>query len=127
MTLQRRVLVVDDNRDAVELLQLLLEHYGFDVRVALNGAEALDIASNFHPHVTCSDLDMPVMSGFALASALRQSNYCHNTYLVAMTGLCTNENFLSATKAGFDTCLTKPFNVDELVAELRSYFAKIKL
>lgn len=126
MTSGQRVLVVDDNVDAAEILQMLLEYHSFEVRIASNGADALAIACDFHPHVTCSDLDMPIMSGFDLASSLRKSDYCHNTYLVAMTGLNTDENFLKATRAGFDTCLMKPFNIDELIVDLRAYFSKIQ-
>ena len=122
---RRRILVVDDNQDAAELLQQLLELFEFDVRIALNGAEALDIAPTFHPEATCSDLDMPVLSGFQLASALRKSEYSVNTCLIAMTGLNTEENYSLAIKSGFDVCLVKPFNIDVLVAELRMYFAKI--
>jgi len=126
MTSEQRILVVDDNFDAAELLKILLEHHGFDVRTAYDGAEALTIASDFHPHITCSDLDMPIMSGFDLASALRKTDFSHNTYLIAMTGLNTEENYHSATRAGFDTCYMKPFSVDDLIDDVRSYFFKIQ-
>jgi DNA-binding response OmpR family regulator len=123
---QHRILVVDDNQDAAELLQMLLEFQEYEVRIAFDGATALAIATDFHPHVTCSDLNMPGMSGFALASELRKSNHSCKAYLVAMTGLSTDENYQEAMRSGFDVCLTKPFNIEEFVSHLGLFFAKIK-
>jgi DNA-binding response OmpR family regulator len=122
---QHRILVVDDNQDAAELLQMLLQFQEYEVRIAFDGATALAIATNFHPHVACSDLNMPGMSGFALASELRKSNHSCNAYLVAMTGLNTDENYQEAIKSGFDICFTKPFDIEELVSQLELFFAKV--
>jgi CheY-like chemotaxis protein len=124
---QHRILVVDDNKDAAELLKMLLQFQEYEVRIAFDGATALAIATDFHPHVTCSDLNMPGMSGFSLASELRKSNHTCNAYLVAMTGLNTDENYQKAIKSGFDICLTKPFNIERLFSQLELYFAKVNI
>jgi CheY-like chemotaxis protein len=124
---QHRILVVDDNQDAAELLQMLRQFQEYEVRIALDGATALAIATDFHPHVTCSDLNMPGMSGFSLASELRKSNHTCNAYLVAMTGLNTDENYQKAIKSGFDVCLTKPFNIEGLFPQLELYFARVNI
>jgi DNA-binding response OmpR family regulator len=87
---QHRILVVDDNQDAAELLQMI-EIEGYKVRVAFDGASGLRQAADFHPHVTCSDLNMPGLSGFELALALRKSDHSCGTHLIAMTGLDTQE------------------------------------
>jgi DNA-binding response OmpR family regulator len=123
---QHRILVVDDNKDAAELLQMLLQFQDYDVRIAFDGATALAIANDFYPHATCSDLNMPGMSGFTLASELRKSDHSCNAYLVAMTGLNTDENYQEAIRSGFDACFTKPFDIEQLVSHLRLFFAKIE-
>jgi DNA-binding response OmpR family regulator len=121
---QHRILVVDDNQDSAELLQMLLQFQEYEVRIAFDGATALAIATDFHPHVTCSDLNMPGVSGFALASELRKSNHSCNSYLVAMTGLDSEENYQKAIKSGFDIFLAKPFSIDGLVSQLELFFSK---
>jgi DNA-binding response OmpR family regulator len=122
---QHRILVVDDNQDAAELLQMLLEIEGYEVRVAFDGASGFTGAANFHPHVICSDLNMPGLSGFELALALRRSDHSCGTHLIAMTGLDTQENFSKIMAAGFDVHFCKPFNLEEFIDYLRSFLAKI--
>lgn len=121
---QQRILVVDDNQDAAEMLQVLLQLEGYEVRVAFSGASGLSEAENFLPYVTCSDLSMPGMSGFELASALRKSSHSRDTYLIAMTGLSTDENLGDVKEAGFDACFIKPFDFEKFTAHVNSVFAK---
>lgn len=122
---QHRILVVDDNRDAAELLQMVLQFQDYDVRIAFDGVSGLALAAEFHPHVTCSDLNMPGLTGFDLASKLRKSNHSCTTHLIAMTGLDTNENYLKATNVGFDRCFSKPFSIEEFTDYLESVFLEI--
>lgn len=122
---QHRILVVDDNQDAAELLQMILEIEGYKVRVAFDGASGLRKAADFHPHVTCSDLNMPGLSGFELALALRKSDHSSGTHLIAMTGLDTQENFSRMMASGFDVHFCKPFSLEEFTNHLRSFFTTI--
>ncbi|MBD8654092.1 response regulator [Oxalobacteraceae sp. CFBP 13730] len=87
-------------------------------------ASGLSEAANFLPYLTCSDLSMPGMSGFELASALRLSSHSCNTYLIATTGLSTDENLREVKEAGFDTYFIKPFNFEEFIAHVHSVFAR---
>ncbi|MBB6132658.1 DNA-binding response OmpR family regulator [Massilia aurea] len=122
---QHRILVVDDNQDAAELLQMILEIEGYRVRVAFDGASGLRQAADFRPHVTCSDLNMPGLSGFELALAIRKSDHSSGTHLIAMTGLDTQENFSMMMASGFDVHFCKPFSLDEFTNHLRSFFTTI--
>ena len=117
---QTRVLVVYDNRDAAEVLQMLLQMNDYDVRVAFDGKSGFELAAEFRPQVICSHLNMPGISGFELASELRISKHSGNAYLIAITGLNTEDSYIKATKSGFDSCLTKPFAIEELLALIRN-------
>jgi DNA-binding response OmpR family regulator len=123
---QHRILVVDDNQDAAELLQIVLQFQDYDVRIAFDGVSGLALAADFHPHVTCSDLNMPGLNGFDLASELRKSSHSSTTHLIAITGLDTNENYLKAINAGFDRCFPKPFSIEEFTDYLESVFSEIE-
>lgn len=123
---KRRVLIVDDNRDSAEILQMFLELHDYEIRVAFSGASGLKVAADFRPHVVCSDLNMPGVSGFDMASILRKSDHGRSTYLIAMTGMNTDENFHEAIQSGFDMCLMKPFEIQKLLVPLESKFSTIE-
>jgi DNA-binding response OmpR family regulator len=123
---QHRILVVDDNQDAAELLQMVLQFQDYDVRIAFDGVSGLALAADFRPHVTCSDLNMPGLTGFDLALELRKSDHSSTTHLIAMTGLDTNDNYARAINAGFDKCFSKPFNIEEFTDYLESVFSEIE-
>ena len=114
-----RVLVVEDNADAAEMLVMLLRHDGDDVRVALDGLTALDEARNFQPQVVLCDLGLPGLSGFKVASRLREQPECRGTLLVALSGYGREEDRRQSQLAGFDHHLTKPIDPEMLAALLQ--------
>jgi len=111
-----RVMVVDDNADAAETLRMLLALAGHDVRVATSGAEALPLAVHFHPELALLDIGMPGMSGHELAAKLRGMPGLAGTTLVALTGWGREEDRQRSREAGFDHHLTKPVDIDEVLA-----------
>jgi CheY-like chemotaxis protein len=112
----RRVLVVDDNRDAADSLGLLLQLAGHDVRVAHDGVAALAIARTFLPELALLDLGMPEMDGLQLAQALRAEPWSATLRLAALTGWGQDEDRRRTSAAGFDHHLTKPVDLDEIAA-----------
>ena len=102
------VLVVDDNADLVEMLALVIEAAGHDVRKALDGRSALSTAASCHPDVVVLDLGLPDMSGFDVARALRKDPATAGACLVALTGWGQVEDRRRTELAGFDRHLTKP-------------------
>jgi len=99
---------------------MLLQLNDYDVRVAFDGKSGFEMAAEFRPQVICSDLNMPGISGFELASELRISEHSGNAYLIAITGLNTDDNYLQATNSGFDACLMKPFAIEKLLPLIRT-------
>jgi PAS domain S-box-containing protein len=108
----RRVLVVDDNRDAAELLGEGLRLHGHEVRVAYDGPGALEVAAAFEPEVALLDIGLPVMNGYELAHRLRERGVrCH---LVAVTGYGQEADRIRAREHGFDAHVVKPVDLDQM-------------
>jgi signal transduction histidine kinase/DNA-binding response OmpR family regulator len=110
----RRVLVVDDNRDAAESVALMLRLDGHDVRVAHDGPAALEAAAAFRPDVVLLDIGLPRMSGHEVAARLLQQPHDGKRLLVAMTGYGQDEDRRRSREAGFDHHLVKPVDPQTL-------------
>jgi PAS domain S-box-containing protein len=109
----RRVLVAEDIPDAAEMLRLVVEHMGHDVRVAADGVQAVAIARAFLPHIALLDVGMPRMDGYDAARQIRDA-LGSRVVLVALTGWGQEDDQRRATDAGFDLHLTKPADPDVL-------------
>lgn len=110
----RRVLVVDDNADAAEMMATLLELDGHDVRVAHDAETALTVATQFAPDVGLFDIGLPETDGYELARRVRGDTRLLNMYLVAVTGWGQDGDVRRAADAGFDWHLTKPAEPDDV-------------
>jgi signal transduction histidine kinase len=111
-----RVLVVDDNIDAAQTLQLLLEAAGHQVSVAHTALAALEMAQATSPELCLLDIGLPDISGYDLARGLRALPHTAHATLVAVTGYGRREDRDQATGAGFDHYFVKPVDVDALLA-----------
>jgi CheY-like chemotaxis protein len=116
------VLIVEDNPDTAESLQLLLEMFGHRVRVAHDGAAALDAVRTELPDIAFVDIGLPGMDGYQLVRLLREQPGMAPVTLVALSGYGRDEDKERALAAGFHVHLTKPVDADRLqalVAELK--------
>jgi signal transduction histidine kinase/ActR/RegA family two-component response regulator len=113
----RRILVVDDNRDAADSLALLLADLGAQLKVAYDGAGALELAREFRPEVGILDLGMPGMSGYDLARLLRDDGL-RPRLLIALSGWGQPHDRDASVAAGFDHHLMKPVDLGELFAHI---------
>jgi PAS domain S-box-containing protein len=116
----RRVLVVDDNRDAADSLEVMLRLAGNDVRIAYDGVEAVRVAHEFNPSVVLLDLGMPRMNGYDAARAIRRACPGPGPALIAVTGWGLEEDRRRSKDAGFDHHLVKPVSAERLNALLAS-------
>ncbi len=114
----KRVLVVDDNEDAAEMLAELLRTQGFVTRTAQDGPSALAVFDQFKPDVAVLDIGLPVMDGYELARLIRAKNLGAITIL-ALTGYGQAEDRKRTAEAGFDGHLVKPVDLKLLAALLR--------
>jgi PAS domain S-box-containing protein len=109
-----RLLVVDDNDDARELLALALEHEGHTVDRAHDGPSALLLAAEHLPQLAILDIGLPVMDGYELAQRLRADPRLASIRLVALTGYGQAQDRQRALEAGFDEHLVKPIRTEQL-------------
>jgi PAS domain S-box-containing protein len=111
---KRRVLVVDDNRDAAATLARLLELLGNEVRIAHDGTQTLALAAEFLPDLVLLDIGLPGMDGYEVAELLRVDHRFDKTALVALTGYGSAEDRRQSQAAGFNAHLVKPVDLEAL-------------
>jgi signal transduction histidine kinase/ActR/RegA family two-component response regulator len=121
-----RILVVDDNRDAADMLSRFLTSAGHAVAVAHDGEAALRRAETFAPQICLLDIGMPGMDGYELAVRLRNDLQLSELFLVAITGWGQEEDRRRALAAGFDAHLTKPADPVAIAGLIAERFATIR-
>jgi two-component system, OmpR family, response regulator len=114
----RRVLVVDDERNIVELVGMALRYEGFDVRTAADGAQALALARDWVPDLIVLDVTLPDTDGFALQVRLRSDG--QEVSVLFLTARDAVEDRIRGLTMGADDYMTKPFSVAELVARVHA-------
>ena len=102
------MLAVDDNADALLMLEALLGLEGYEVRGAGDGESALALIDEFVPDIALLDIGLPGMSGYELAARLRADPRTARARLIALTGWGRDEDRARAHAVGFDAHLTKP-------------------
>jgi signal transduction histidine kinase len=111
---QRRILIADDNADALESLARVLELSGHEVFSATNGSLALECAEHYLPEVALLDVGMPLLDGYEVARRIRAQPWGKRVTLVAVTGWGQDSDRQRSREAGFDSHLVKPLDLDKL-------------
>jgi len=115
---QRSVLVVEDDDDTRAVLRYMLETEGARVEGARNGGEGVRAAERLRPEIVLCDIGLPDIDGMEVARRLRASPALAGVRLIALTGYGQAEDVRQALDAGFDAHITKPVNIDQLLALL---------
>jgi len=114
------ILVIEDNADTRDVLKLMLEVEGASVETAENGEQGLRAAERLRPDIVLCDIGLPDIDGFEVARRIRARTDLAVSRLIALTGYGQAEDMRQAIKAGFDAHLTKPVNLEQLMALLVS-------
>jgi PAS domain S-box-containing protein len=122
----RRILVVDDNKDAATSLALMLDLMGNETQTAHDGLEALAAGATFRPDVILLDIGMPRLDGYATARRVRGEPWGRDVVLVALTGWGQPEDRRRSDEAGFDHHLVKPVEAAALARLLAESAGRIK-
>jgi DNA-binding response OmpR family regulator len=120
----KKVLIVDDDPDTVELVKRILRLAEFDVASAINGAEAIMITEQIKPDIILLDLMMPDIDGRETLKKLRQFS---QSPIVVLSALEEKDHVVDLLNLGSDDYITKPFHRDELVARMQAVLRRTKL
>jgi len=118
----RRILVVEDNADAREMLRIVLELAGHEVHEAVDGPSGLATAVDLRPDIALVDIGLPGFDGLEIARRVRIAVGA-SIYLVALTGYGQPDDRRLALEAGFDAHLVKPVDPPALLAAIRAVFS----
>ncbi len=116
--LQKKILIVEDEPKIARLLQLELNHEGFETKVAREGFEALDLLEPFAPDVVLLDVMLPNLDGVEVARMIRETN--NSVGIIMLTALDQTRNKVEGLVSGADDYVTKPFDLGELKARIRA-------
>jgi putative two-component system response regulator len=115
-----KILIVDDESGARAALEFLLRREGFEVRDAADGPSAIQECATFRPDLILLDIMMPGMNGFEVCRHIKATPETRLTPVVLVTGLTTTEDRIIGINAGADDFLSKPIDLNELLARTRS-------
>lgn len=116
-----RVLVVEDGRNAADILALFFEMEGHQVAVAYDGLQALDQAEVLQPHLILMDIGMPKLNGLEAARRIRSRRGGQEIVIVALSGRDNDDDKRQCADAGFDDHLAKPVEPNELRSLVERY------
>lgn len=122
-----RVLLVEDNADAAEGMQALLELEGYQVRLTFSGEDALEVAGEYRPDVVLLDIGLPGIDGYAVAEELRRRESLRDVHIVALSGYGREQDREQTRRAGFDAHLIKPVDFEELLQTLSDVTQRVPL
>ena len=116
--MSKRVLVVDDEPNIVAALEFLLEKNGYEVKVATNGADALDLLDAFRPDLVLLDVMVPRLSGYQVCQRMRAEPKWQDIKIVMLSAKGREVEMNKGMSLGADLYVTKPFSSAELVATI---------
>jgi two-component system, NtrC family, sensor kinase len=113
-----RIVIAEDSRTQAEFLRHVLEEQGFEVSAGTNGQEALAAARANPPAIIISDIEMPLMDGYAFCRAVRSDDVLRNVPVILLTSLSDPEDILRGLEVQADYYLTKPFDNEYLLSKI---------
>lgn len=115
--LNKRILVVEDDADSALILEAYLRRDGFDVEIARDGVQAIDLHANWHPDLVLLDIMLPRLSGTEVLARIRRGG---NTPVIMMSAIGDEPEKLGALRYGADDYVVKPYSTKEVVARVHA-------
>jgi len=116
----KKILLVDDEPDILEFVRYNLEKEGYNVRTALNGKDAIQMAEENIPHLIVLDVMMPEMDGIETCTVLREIESLNNTMIAFLTARNEDYSLIAGLEAGGDDYITKPIKPKVLVSRVKA-------
>jgi DNA-binding response OmpR family regulator len=117
--MRKKILIVEDNSELLELMRLGLKQAGFRIATASNGVDALKLARSGAPDVMVLDLVLPELDGFAVCDSLRKDPATASLPLIVLTGLTSEFARYASLESGADEYVTKPISPERLVSKIK--------
>ncbi len=117
----KKILIVDDEADIIEILQFVLEAQGYECITASDGEEGLNLAREASPDLIILDVMMPKINGYKISRLLKYDNKYKNIPILMITARSQEEDKIIGEETGADEYITKPFKVDYVVEKVKSY------
>ena len=118
-----RILIVEDNEMNRDMLSRRLERKGFEIHVAVDGQQGVDMATELNPDLVLMDMSLPVLDGWSACRMARQDDRIKDIPIIALTAHALEEDRVKAIKAGCDDYATKPVDFPELLAKIKALSA----
>jgi DNA-binding response OmpR family regulator len=117
--MRKKLLIVEDNTELLELMRLGLKQAGFSISTATNGLDALKKARSLTPDLIVLDLILPELDGFAVCEALKRSPDTSAIPIILLTGLSSEFTRYAGIESGADEYVTKPISPEQLVPKIK--------
>ena len=124
MSQPAKILIVDDEPDLAETVRFSLELEGYSVLVATNGEEGLNVARQEKPDLILLDLMLPKLDGYKVCRLLKFDERYKSIPILMLTAKTQEKDKILGKETGANEYLTKPFDMDELMAKIKSYLSK---
>jgi two-component system alkaline phosphatase synthesis response regulator PhoP len=118
---QKKILVVDDEVDLVETIRFPLETEGFNVLVAYNGEDALNMARTENPDLILLDIMLPKLDGYKVCRLLKFDERYKNIPIIMLTARAQEKDRIIGMETGANEYITKPFDMDKLLEKVKAY------
>ena len=115
----KKILIVDNDRDIVDILKALLEMEGYDVYEAYDGKDGIDKAYQYMPHLILLDIMMPIMDGWQVCQRLKACKKTSDIPIAIITAKAEQEDRNRAKKEGAAEYITKPFQPEDLILRIQ--------
>ena len=117
----KKILIVDDEQDIVETLKFMLEAQGYECFCAYDGETGLNMAKEIVPDLMILDVMMPKMNGYKISRLLKYDSKYKDIPILMVTARSQDEDKLIGEETGADEYITKPFELDDVIAKVKEY------
>jgi CheY-like chemotaxis protein/HPt (histidine-containing phosphotransfer) domain-containing protein len=121
------MLIVEDSRTQAEHLRFILEDHGYNIIVAGNGQEALDLLSRYEPTMVISDIVMPVMDGYQMCREIKRNSAYRDIPVILLTSLTDPGEVIKSLACGADNFIRKPYEEEYLISRIQDILATRKV
>jgi len=123
--MRRKILVVEDDPDQLEVIRLSLKTAGFAIGTAANGTDALVKTRTISPDLIILDLMLPGLNGFDVCESLRRDPATASVPIIILTGLCSQFGRFAGLESGANDFLLKPFDPEQLVSKVEKLLSQV--